>query len=159
LNEDTTSPLHGEIKLFGVGHGRVAQAPLTEELKGVFAAVEAFGGRHATEFRDQATRFFLNYFKQIAKVFPRAWSGKRYSIKTAMALRAFLRVVPDVLAATRRAGGDVFEGASIGRAIEPWGSYIGDARFETDGEWRQKLAGGTRGTVDVLARELRSALH
>ena len=38
------------------------------------------------------------------------------------------------------------------------GDYIGDPRFETDGEWRLKLAGGTRGTVDVLARELRSAL-
>jgi hypothetical protein len=36
---------------------------------------------------------------------------------------------------------------------------IGDARFETEGEWRAKLAGGTRGTVDVLARELRRALR
>ena len=31
-------------------------------------------------------------------------------------------------------------------------------RFETDGAWRSKLAGGTRGTVDLLAGELRSAL-
>jgi len=30
LNEDANSALHGEIKLFGVGHGRVAQAPLAE---------------------------------------------------------------------------------------------------------------------------------
>ena len=160
LNEDSTSPLHGEIKLFGVGHGRVAQAPLAEELKGVLAALDAFGGgRQAEEFRTHATRFFLNYFKQIAKVFPKAWHGKRYSIKTAMALRAFLRVVPDVLAAIRKSGGDMFEASAIAGVIELWGSYIGDARFETDGEWRQKLAGGTRGTVDVLARELRSALR
>jgi DGQHR domain-containing protein len=159
LNEDSSSALHGEIKLFGVGHGRVAQAPLAEELKGVMAALDAFGGKQAEEFRTHATRFFLNYFKQIAKVFPKAWPGKRYSIKTAMALRAFLRVVPDVLAAIRKSGGDPFEAASIANVIELWGSYIGDARFETDGEWRQKLAGGTRGTVDVLARELRSALR
>lgn len=35
-----------------------------------------------------------------------------------------------------------------------------DERFETEteGEWRSKLAGGTRGTVDVLVRELRCAL-
>ncbi len=159
LSEDTGSPLHGEIKLFGVGHGRVAQAPLAEELKGILSALDAFGGKAAEDFREHATRFFLNYFKQIAKVFPKAWHGKRYSIKTAMALRAFLRVVPDVLGTIRKAGGDPLEAASIASVIEPWGDYIGDARFETDGEWRQKLAGGTRGTVDVLARELRSALR
>jgi DGQHR domain-containing protein len=160
LSEDSSSPLHREIKLFGVGHGRVAQAPLAEELKSVLAALDAFGGgKQADDFREHATRLFLNYFKQIAKVFPKAWSGKRYSIKTATALRAFLRVVPDVLATIRKAGGDPFEAAAIADAIGLWGEYIGDARFETDGEWRQKLAGGTRGTVDVLARELRSALR
>jgi DGQHR domain-containing protein len=158
LSEDSTSPLHGEIKLFGVGHGRVAQAPLAEELKGILSALDAFGGKAAEDFREHATRFFLNYFKQIAKLFPKAWHGKRYSIKTATALRAFLRVVPDVLGAIRKAGGDPLEAASIANVIQLWGEYIGDARFETDGEWRQKLAGGTRGTVDVLARELRSAL-
>jgi len=160
LSEDSSSPLHGEIKLFGVGHGRVAQAPLAEELKTVLAALGAFGsGKQADDFREHATRFFLNYFKQVAKVFAKAWAGKRYSIKTAAALRAFLRVVPDVLAAIRKAGGDPFEAASIANAIELWGEYIGDARFETEGEWRQKLAGGTRGTVDVLARELRYAIR
>jgi DGQHR domain-containing protein len=160
LSEDSSSPLHGDIKLFGVGHGRVAQAPLAEELKSVLTALDAFGGgKQADDFREHATRFFLNYFKQIAKVFPKAWSGKRYSIKTAAALRAFLRVVPDVLAAIRKSGGDPFEAASIANVIELWGEYIGDARFETEGEWRQKLAGGTRGTVDVLARELRSAVR
>jgi len=159
LNEDSSSPLHGEIKLFGVGHGRVAQAPLAEELKGVLSALDAFGGKAAEDFREHATRFFLNYFKQVAKVFPKAWHGKRYSIKTAMALRAFLRVVPDVLGAVRKAGGDPLEASAIAGVIDLWGEYISDARFETDGEWRQKLAGGTRGTVDVLARELRSALR
>ena len=159
LSEDGNSALKGEIKLFGVGHGRVAQAPLAEELKGVFNALDAFGGRQVEEFRDNATRFFLTYFRQVAKIFPKAWSGKRYSIKTAAALRAFVRVVPDVLAAVRKYSGDPFEAASIHNVIEQWGEYIGDVRFETDGEWRQKLAGGTRGTVDVLARELRSALR
>ena len=32
LNEDETSPLHGEIKMFGTGRGRVSQAPLAEEI-------------------------------------------------------------------------------------------------------------------------------
>ena len=159
LNEHGDSPLHGEIKLFGVGRGRVAQAPLAEELKGIFTALDALGGRQAERFRDEAPRFFLNYFKQIADVFPKAWVGRKYSIKTGTALRAFLRVVPDVLSAIRTAGGDPFESHAIGRAIAPWAELVGDSRFETDGEWRAKQAGGTRGTVDLLARELKSALR
>src|SRR6188472_967714 len=37
LNEKEDSPLYGEIKLLGVGHGRVAQAPLAQELKRMVA--------------------------------------------------------------------------------------------------------------------------
>lgn len=158
LNERADSPLHGEIRLFGVGRGRVAQAPLAEELKQIFTSLDTFGGRQSARFRDEAPRFFLTYFKQIAQVFPRAWAGRKYSIKTATALRAFLKVVPDVLAAVRAARGDVLGAHDIGRAIARWGELIGDSRFETEGEWREKLAGGTRGTVDLLVRELRSAL-
>ena len=158
LNERADSPLKGEIKLFGVGHGRVAQAPLAEELKTIFTALDALGGRQAGRFQEDAPRFFLNYFKQVANVFPRAWTGRKYSIKTAIALRAFLRVVPDVLSAVRRAGGDVLDAHAIARVVKPWGELVGDARFETEGEWRAKQAGGTRGTVELIARELRSAL-
>jgi DGQHR domain-containing protein len=159
LNEASDSPLKGDIKLFGVGSGRVAQAPLAEELKGIFTALDALGGRQSAQFRDASRRFFLNYFRQIARVFPKAWVGRKYSIKTAMALRAFLRVVPDVLRAIRQAGGDPLDAHAIARALQPWGELIGDERFETEGVWRQKLAGGTRGTVEMLARELRGALR
>jgi hypothetical protein len=38
LNDREDSPLHNEIKLLGVGHGRVAQAPLAQELKKLFAS-------------------------------------------------------------------------------------------------------------------------
>ena len=159
LNEYTDSPLRGEIKLFGVGHGRVAQAPLAEELKGIFTGLDALGGRQSDRFREAGQRFFLNYFKQIAAVFSRAWAGRKYSIKTGVALRAFLRVVPDVLKAIRDAGGDPLDAHAIRQAIKPWGLLVGDSRFETEGEWRQKQAGGTRGTVEMLARELRAALR
>src|SRR6185369_9422507 len=37
LNDKEDSPLYGEIKLLGVGRGRVAQAPLAQELKKLFA--------------------------------------------------------------------------------------------------------------------------
>ena len=159
LNEHGDSPLHNEIKLFGVGRGRVAQAPLAEELKGIFTVLDALGGRQSDRFRESAQRFFLNYFKQIASVFPRAWVGRKYSIKTGVALRAFLRVVPDVLKAIRDAGGDPLDAHAIRQAIKPWGLLVGDSRFETEGEWRQKQAGGTRGTVEMLARELRAGLR
>lgn len=159
LNEHADSPLHGEIKLFGVGRGRVAQAPLAEELKQIFTALDALGGSQAARFRDVAPRFFLNYFKQVAAVFPKAWAGRKYSIKTAMALRAFLRVVPDVLRAVREESSDPADAHAIARVVRAWQERVGDARFETEGEWRAKLAGGTRGTVDQLARELRNALR
>jgi len=159
LNEDATSPLRGEIKLFGVGRGRVAQAALAEELKAVFTGLDALGGRQAEHFCEVAGRFFLNYFKQIAKLFPKAWVGRKYSIKTAIALRAFLRVVPDVLRAGRAMQRDPFDAHTIAEVVKPWAEHIGDARFETEGEWREKQAGGTRGTVELLAREMRSCLR
>src|SRR5919201_3507631 len=57
LNDRSESPLYGEIKLLGVGRGRVAQAPLAQELKKLFAA-DAFGtGKKAEDFREEAKRF------------------------------------------------------------------------------------------------------
>ncbi|MGH7305119.1 MAG: hypothetical protein ACRELZ_17690, partial [Candidatus Rokuibacteriota bacterium] len=49
--------------------------------------------------------------------------------------------------------------SAIREAIKPWGERLRDRRFETEGEWKLKLAGGTRGTVEVLTRELRDALR
>src|SRR3954467_8375170 len=50
LSERDDSPLFKSIKLLGVGKGKVAQAPLAQELKKLFAA-EAFGaGRKGSEF-------------------------------------------------------------------------------------------------------------
>ena len=43
LHDREESPLHGEIKLLGVGKGRVAQAPLAQELKRLFTDVEGLG--------------------------------------------------------------------------------------------------------------------
>src|ERR1700756_3212087 len=92
LNDREDSPLYGEIKLLGVGTGRVAQAPLAQELKKLFAA-EAFGpGKKTASFHEDAKKFFVNYFKQVSVVFGAAWNGRKYSIKSGTALRAFLRV-------------------------------------------------------------------
>jgi len=154
LNEREESPLYGEIKLLGVGHGRVAQAPLAQELKRLFGT-DAFGsGRKGEEFRDDAKRFFVNYFRQIAVVFGAAWNGRKYSIKKAQALRAFIRVAPDIVRHLDQQHADRADFRAIGRVIAPWGRRIGDLRFETDGAWKRSGS-----TVDQLATELRLALQ
>jgi DGQHR domain-containing protein len=160
LNEDETSPLQGEIKMLGTGRGRVAQAPLAEEIVDLVESVEKMGGRgRARELRESGRRFFLNYVKALAQTFPNAWAGRKYSIKTGTALRAFVRVAPDVMARARELRGDPYEQRAVREALRPWVERLGDRRFETEGEWRQKLAGGTRGTVETLVRELREALR
>src|SRR6187549_2179643 len=74
LSEREDSPLYNQIKLLGVGKGKVAQAPLAQELKKLFAS-EAFGtGKKGDEFRDDAKKFFVNYFRQVAVVFGVAWN-------------------------------------------------------------------------------------
>ena len=154
LNDREDSPLFGEIKLLGVGTGRVAQAPLAQELKKLFAA-EAFGpGRKGDEFREEARKFYVNYLKQVAQVFGAAWNGRKYSIKSASALRAFIRVAPDVVRRLDQEHADRTDFRAIGRVIAPWGRRIGDLRFESEGAWKRS---GT--TVDTLARELKLALE
>ena len=160
LNEDDTSPLHGEVKMLGSGRGRVSQAPLAEEIVDLLETVEKVGGAaRIQELRQGAKRFFLNYLKALSTVFPTAWAGRKYSIKTGAALRAFIRVSPDVIARVREMRRDPYELHAIREAIRPWGERLRDRRFETEGEWKLKLAGGTRGTVEVLTRELRDALR
>jgi DGQHR domain-containing protein len=154
LNDREDSPLHGEIKLLGVGRGRVAQAPLAQELKRLFSA-DSFGGpRKSAEFREESRKFFVNYFKQVSVVFGAAWAGRKYSIKTATALRAFVRVAPDVVRRLDQEHADRTDFRAIGRVIAPWGRRIGDLRFESEGAWKRA---GT--TVDSLARELKLALE
>ncbi len=154
LAEREESPLHGEIKLLGVGRGRVAQAPLAQELKKLFAT-DAFGpGKKGDEFLQEASRFFVNYLRQVAMVFGAAWAGRKYSIKTAPALRAFIRVAPDIVRRLDQQHADRADFRAIGRVIAPWGRRIGDLRFETDGAWKRSGS-----TVDQLAKELRLALQ
>jgi DGQHR domain-containing protein len=154
LNEREDSPLHNDIKLLGVGRGKVAQAPLAQELKKLFAS-EAFGsGRRFEDFREESNRFFVNYFKQVALVFGAAWNGRKYSIRSAPALRAFMRVAPDVVRRLDQERADRTDFRAIGRVIAPWGRRIGDLRFETDGAWKRNGS-----TVESLARELRLALQ
>ncbi len=159
LNEDEHSPLRGQIKVLGIGKGAVTQAALADELRDVFASMDAAGGRMAKEFRENARRFFLNYFKAAGRAFPAAFAGRKYSIKTATSLRAFIRIVPYVIAMIRSRAGDVWSSGELDAALRPWSEAIGDKRFETEGAWKEKMTGGTRSAVEILARELRQGLN
>ena len=153
LNDRDDSPLVGEIKLLGVGTGRVAQAPLAQELKKLFAS-DGFTARRGADVHEDAKKFFVNYFKQIALVFGGAWNGRKYSIRSASALRAFIRVAPDVARRLDQEHAERGDFRAIGRVIAPWGRRIGDLRFETEGQWKRS---GT--TVESLAKELKLALQ
>ena len=159
LNEDEHSPLKSQIKVLGIGRGSVTQASLADELRDVFAAMDAAGGRISREFRENARRFFLNYFKAAARAFPMAFAGRKYSIRSSPSLRAFIRIAPYVIAMIRSRGGDVWSAGELDAALRPWAEAIGDKRFETEGAWKEKMTGGTRSTVEILARELRQGLN
>lgn len=159
LNERQDSPLKGDIRILGVGSGKVSQAPLAAEIEALIRAQEMAGPAAGTKFMEEARGLFLAYFKQIAQVFPQAWGGRKYSLKTGTALKAFIRVIPDVMAACRDRDLDPMSGRSLGQVIAPWAERIADIRFETNGEWRLKSAGGGSRTVELLARELRDALR
>jgi DGQHR domain-containing protein len=154
LNDREDSPLYQQIKLLGVGRGKVAQAPLAQELKKLFSS-DAFGtGRRAEDFREESKRFFVNYLKQVAQVFGAAWNGRKYSIRTAPALRAFVRVAPDVIRRLDQERADRADFRAIGRVIAPWGRRIGDLRFETEGAWKRNGS-----SVEQLTKELKLALQ
>jgi DGQHR domain-containing protein len=153
LNDRSDSPLHGEIKLLGVGHGRIAQAPLAQEFKRLF--IEGpLTPRTGADAHEETKKFFVNYFKQIALVFNGAWHGRKYSVRSATALRAFIRVAPDVIRRLDQEHAERSDFRAIGRVLAPWGRRIGDLRFETDGQWKR---GST--TVESLAKELKLALQ
>jgi hypothetical protein len=159
LNERQDSPLCGEIKILGVGVGRVAQAPLASEIETLLKNLEVAGPAAAKKFRDEARGFFLAYFKQIAQVFPKAWVGRKYCLRGGTALRGIIRVVPDVISACRERGLDHTSALDLGKVLAPWSERIGDERFETEGVWRQKSIGGGSRAVEILVRELKDALR
>ena len=63
----------------------------------------------------------------LARCSTRRGTGRKYSIKTAPALRAFIRVAPDVVKRLDQEHADRTDFRAIGRVIAPWGRRIGDA--------------------------------
>ena len=156
LNEREDSPLHGEIKLLGVGtrpRGAGAARPGAEEAlrRAMRSAARARPRRSARTSK----QFFVNYFKQIAVVFGAAWNGRKYSIKLG---DGAARLHPR---RSRRGRGSSTRctptAATPGdrprdRALGP-----PDRRLSASRPTARGSAQGT--TVDTLSRELRLALQ
>ena len=136
------------------------QAPLAEEIVDFLETVEKIGG--GTRIRScakGAKRFFLNYMKAVAGIFPTRMDGPEILDQDG---RRPPRVHPG---GSRRDGArpraaqgrlrlqrDPRSGEAVGRAAE--GPPLRDRR-----RVEARLAGGTRGTVEALTRELREALR
>lgn len=158
LNEDDASPLEGEIKMLGVGPGRIAQSGLAQELKRVVVGIQR---SHADEswfvgLMEHLPAFYLEYFKEVARLFHDAWNGQAYSIKSLIALRAFLQASSEIVPRVLSAGGD--PRVTLRTVLGPWRDGVGSQRFETTGVWRERAGGGGKETTRRLARELTEAI-
>lgn len=159
LNDDPDSALRGDIKMLGVGAGRVAQAGLAQELRRVLDDIrrDAGGAAWVDEFEQYAPALYNHYFQAVADAFREGWGQKGYSTHSLLALRAFIQASREVLRLVFERGGD--PRAAIHEVVAPWQTRIGAARFETAGLWRERAAGGGKETTRLLARELVQALR
>lgn len=158
LNGKEGSPLAGHVKMLGVGPGKVPQAGLAQEMRAAIDAVRAAGEGTAwpDDFVTDLGRFYALYFREVRQAFAEAWESKKHSVRSTIALRAFVQASPPVVAAVYKLGGD--PRPTVRGMLAPWATRVGAARFETAGAWRAKAAGGGRETTRVLARELVAAL-
>ncbi len=158
LNGKSGSPLAGHVKMLGVGPGRVPQAGLAAEMRAAIEAVRAAdeGATWLEDFVANLRRFYGLYFREVQRAFADVWESKKHSVRSTIALRAFVQASQPVVARVYEVGGD--PRPIVSALLAPWSTQIGDARFETTGAWRAKAAGGGKETTRVLARELVAAL-
>jgi DGQHR domain-containing protein len=158
LNGRNASPLAGHVKMLGVGPGRVPQAGLAQEMRAAIDAVRGAseGAPWLDDFVENLGRFYSLYFREVQRSFAEVWESKKHSVRSTIALRAFVQASQPVVARVYDVGGD--PRPTVSSMLAPWSSRIGGARFETAGAWRAKAAGGGKETTRVLARELVAAL-
>lgn len=156
LNDAAGSPLQGHVKMLGVGPGKVPQAGLASEMA---LMLRALRGSHPDGVDDLAANlgtFFTLYFEEVALVFADVWTARKSSIRSGIALRAFIQAAAPVAGKVLELGGP--PRPTVKALVAPWATRIGGSRFETAGAWRAKAAGGGKETTRVLARELIAAL-
>jgi DGQHR domain-containing protein len=158
LNHKEGSPLQGHVRLLGVGRGKVAQAGLAQEMRSTVRSLQAITPTPPwiDDYVDHLDRFYELYFREVAQVFTDAWESRKHSVRSAIALRAFIQVSGRVVQRVYEVGGN--PRTVVRSLLEPWQERVGSGRFETAGAWRSKAAGGGKETTRLLARELVAAL-
>jgi hypothetical protein len=143
--------------MLGVGPGRVPQAGLAQEMRAAIDAVRAAGegASWLDDFVANLRRFYGLYFREVQGAFADVWESKKHSVRSTIALRAFVQASPPVVARVYEVGGD--PRPIVSAMLAPWPTRIGGARFETAAAWRTNAAGGGKETTRVLARELVAA--
>lgn len=159
LNDAAASPLNGQIKMLGVGKGKITQATLATEFRKTLTALQSSYGEAVwfQDFIDHAPRFYLAYFRALANVFESSWSSKKHSIQAPASLRAFVQATEAVIPKVMSRGGD--PRATLRELIGLWGEHLGDEAFETTGRWRELAAAGSRGVTRALTRQLVAILE
>ena len=109
------------------------------------------------DFVEHLDRFYDLYLREVAQVFADVWESKKHSVRSAIALRAFIQVSGQVVQQVYEVGGN--PRGVVRNALSPWRDRVGSARFETAGLWRTKIAGGGKETTRLLTRELVAALE
>lgn len=156
MNDKEGGPLAGHIRMLGVGAGKVAQAGLAQEIGALVKSVRALAPADADELVANLDKFLPIYVEEVARVFSDVWISKKHSVRSGIALRAFVLAAQPVAAKVLEVGGA--PRTTVRAMLAPWASRIGGGRFETAGAWRAKAAGGGKETTRVLARELVAAL-
>jgi len=156
MNND--GPLAGKIKMLGVGRGIVSQSALAGELINTLREVKKNHRRIYNQMKEIFPQWIANYYKVISDIFANAWNDpKQYSIQTAIALRAFINVMPEVLYIMRSEVGGHSKG-SIEKTIKCW-EKIGNGFFKTEGDEWKRLGKGTRDSINNLSKELKDRLE
>lgn len=159
LNEASSSSLKDQIKMLGVGKGKVTQSALAQDFKRTLAALQSTHGASTwfQDFVDHLPRFYLAYFKEIAKAFEVSWSSKKHSIQSPAALRAFIQATESVVPIVMARGGD--PRVTLGELVGRWRAKLGDEFFETAGPWKELVQAGSRGLTRTVARRLAELLE
>jgi hypothetical protein len=159
LNTDEASPLKGKVRMTGSGSGGwVAQAPLVDELVSLF---ENQRTRYHTwlDTPEKKGRFFRNYFEAVQRSLPGAWRyDKKYALKTAAALRGFLRTTRDVLERAREGGAERVPPADqLSAMLSRWSEL--EPTFRREEFYKTYFGSGPRRAVDMIHKRLAAALE
>ena len=155
LNDREDSPLYGEIKLLGVGSGRVAQAPLAQELKKLFATRGVRAGPQG--------RGVPRGVAEVLRQLPEAGrAGVRRGLERPQVQHQERRrrcapssgSRPTSSAGSTRSTRTAPTSAPSAASSRPGAAASAISRFETEGAWKHR---GT--TIESLAKELRLALQ